>query len=232
MSKPCYRPLADVDEIRLLCLQPGGWEEKLKYSIQHASLKDSPSYKTLSYVWGIWTAGLPIEVDGNDHLPRSSLRIALQHMRHKTESRVLWIDALCIDQQNTNERNHQFSQMGRIYSMASRVVSWLGDSDVSCSLAIKFLVDFRQNSQMEVSARDRDAVRIDNQTWDAILLLCRREYWSRLSIIQEVVLAKYISLQCGDSLFLWDDLEYYEQKLVHGLIIPKDHAMNVRGGGV
>ena len=63
---------------------------------------------------------------------RSNLISALRHLRHAETPRVLWIDAICIDQMNTVERNHEVKRMGTIYKMAQRVIVWLGPaSDLS-----------------------------------------------------------------------------------------------------
>jgi hypothetical protein len=63
----------------------------------------------------------------------------LQHLRLETEIRVLWIDAICINQHETQERNHQVSQMGIIFKQAAMVIVWLGDADDTSALAFRFL---------------------------------------------------------------------------------------------
>lgn len=84
-------------------------------------------YEALSYEWGIVTdTSFLISIDGTKVSVRENLWWALWYLRHPSETRLLWVDALCIDQENGEERNHQVSQMGQVYSKASRVIAWLG----------------------------------------------------------------------------------------------------------
>jgi hypothetical protein len=84
-------------------------------------------YTGLSYVWGPPDNGYPVMINGQLHHVRSNLSGFLQCARNDYW-RVLWIDALCIDQENLAEITHQVQQMGLIYSQARNVVSWLGTS--------------------------------------------------------------------------------------------------------
>jgi hypothetical protein len=78
-------------------------------------------------------------LNGKEHKVRENLFNALINLRHKSEWRVLWIDALCISQDDVNERNHQVSQMAGIYSQAKRVVAWVRQSDDSTFAALDFM---------------------------------------------------------------------------------------------
>ncbi|OAG06602.1 heterokaryon incompatibility, partial [Paraphaeosphaeria sporulosa] len=89
-------------------------------------------YEALSYVWG--TAQNPSRAYVSCSNASSqgvisigqNLDVALRHLRYETEPRRLWIDALCIDQTNLNERSSQVSIMDKVYSIATRTVAWLG----------------------------------------------------------------------------------------------------------
>jgi len=85
------------------------------------------SYMCLSYAWGDPQNHRTIRVNGKSFKVRRSLWKFLNIARHTLYDTFLWIDALCIDQENTSERNHQVQQMGRIYSGAETVLTWLGD---------------------------------------------------------------------------------------------------------
>lgn len=76
----------------------------------------------------------PIIIDGVDFDVRENLWSALHHLRLMSETRVLWIDTVCINQSTIRERKYQVSQMGRIYSQAKTVVVWLGLSDTASRL--------------------------------------------------------------------------------------------------
>lgn len=142
---PLYTQLADDGEIHLVHLQPGDVDDVVQFSIKHANLVDDPRYEALSYVWGDPDDASEALVEGSlfsTYEVRANLRSALFHLRHKNEERVIWIDALCINQRDTNERNHQVGQMGRIYSSATRVIAWLGESTASTSMAMMFISEF------------------------------------------------------------------------------------------
>src|ERR1700710_276796 len=110
-----YSPLSlSSSEIRLLRLEPGSTGEIIKCSLFRVDLNDSPQYEALSYMWGPKDTK-PLELNGKPHLVRENLWQALNPLRFQDQPRILWIDALCIDQKNVLERNHQVMQMHLIY---------------------------------------------------------------------------------------------------------------------
>ncbi|KAH7385518.1 heterokaryon incompatibility protein-domain-containing protein [Phaeosphaeria sp. MPI-PUGE-AT-0046c] len=88
---------------------------------------DLPSYRCLSYAWGDTQDPLAISLNGEMFWVGQNLHAFLSIARQTLYNTYLWIDALCIDQSSTSERNHQVQQMGRIYSNAESVLVWLGD---------------------------------------------------------------------------------------------------------
>jgi hypothetical protein len=98
---------------------PGGL---LKGELIHGDLDQNPEYSALSYVWGDGTARTKIEYNGCEAEVTKNLAEALQHLRHEPESRYLWVDALCINQDNVEEKGHQVALMKDIYAYAGEVV--------------------------------------------------------------------------------------------------------------
>ena len=94
-------------------------------------------FEALSYCWGKDVATKTIFIDGLPHQVTPNLEHALRHLRSKTEKRIIWIDAICINQQDVEERNKQVPRMGWIYSNATEVLIWIGrdnekeDSEIS-----------------------------------------------------------------------------------------------------
>ncbi len=139
---PLERPDSQIRLRELLptVRQPPGtttnhFDQPIYCKLQTVSLSSQPAYKALSYAWGpedqersdiyIKEAALSITI---------SLDVALKHLRHKQETSLLiWIDQICIMQQNYPERDAQVRIMARIYSGAEQVLVWLGaagqDSD-------------------------------------------------------------------------------------------------------
>lgn len=128
----CYAPLDQAScEIRLLVLSATRHaDHRLQGRLIIKSLDASPKYEALSYTWGlpsesnfkIWVNGILVPV-------RRNLLCALRVLRRPQE-RVLWIDALCINQNDESEKSHQVGLMRDIYMRATRVLSWLGTPDV------------------------------------------------------------------------------------------------------
>ncbi|KAL5312834.1 hypothetical protein ACEPPN_019260 [Leptodophora sp. 'Broadleaf-Isolate-01'] len=114
-------------EIRLLHIQPGNWDDPILCEMQIVSLESSPVYQTLSYTWGDPQATKPILLEDCVVDIRTNLWAALRRLRCASKIRVIWIDALCINQHDVLERNQQVLLMGSIYSSCREVIMWLGD---------------------------------------------------------------------------------------------------------
>lgn len=205
-----YKPLQFPDEIRLLVLQPArpGYDQPIKWRIKHERLCHKPQYEALSYVWDLGSAG-GMKSFSRKTTP-TNLSLALQHLRKQAEpdGRVLWIDALCINQKDVKERNHQVTQMGLIYSQAESVIVWLGVGNSATGSAINLL-----STQTDTTYTYRKP--FDTSPWITLLnlmavrALCRQKYWTRLWIIQEVLLAAAIDIQWGDEMCQWSQLCWF-----------------------
>lgn len=104
-----YVPVVHTDEIRLLILHSGLPSSPIRCSLIHVRLKavTTPVYDALSYAWGTEHDTNAISMNGAGHMVRKNLYLALQNLRLPNDVRVLWIDALCINQLDDRERGHQ-----------------------------------------------------------------------------------------------------------------------------
>jgi len=84
------------------------------------------SYEALSYVWGSPGAEYLVEINGKPFRITKNLHEALRHLRLRNQDRIVWVDAICIDQDNKAEQGHQVEHMGDIYKEAAQVIYWLG----------------------------------------------------------------------------------------------------------
>jgi hypothetical protein len=197
-------------------------------TIETVSLKDKPSYEALSYEWGNPGSNSPrIKINESLVSVRDNLWWALYHLRQTNKMRAIWIDALSINQDDILERNHQVAQMKNIYSQAARVVAWIGQAQTlekglapnQSETAIAFLYELSIGSVKDYPYSRHEARRViftpHNMKWDALGMLCRRSYWSRLWIIQELVLASDLLVQCGSSTFLWQVFSKVWSQLRH-----------------
>jgi hypothetical protein len=102
------------DEIRLVLLRPRRHASSdIDCHIVHAKLSaENLKYEALSYEWGNPTPTIRLSINGASSYVQWNLWHALERLRLWDRTRVLWIDALCIDQNNISERNHQVTKMG------------------------------------------------------------------------------------------------------------------------
>jgi hypothetical protein len=133
MSQYCYPPLpSGNDSIRLLRLKPDKDNsadiqcELFDYSLQNACRIHL--YEALSYVWGKPDKKLRIFLHSLSFDITENLHAALSQLRNHTIERIIWVDAVCIDQENLKEKAQQIQIMARIYGQASCVIVWLGEA--------------------------------------------------------------------------------------------------------
>lgn len=183
-------------------------------SIHVADLDDTAcSYEALSYEWGdAKNTSLSIILGGVDFPVRENLWYALRHLRLEDETRILWIDAMCINQTNKKERNHQVQQMGRIYSRAHNVVAWVGieyPDYIDLGETANFFQFLEPNHQSSLIPQEPPVKRdYTESVHQGIRHLCSdRNYWIRLWILQELILASRVVVQCGRLRFAWQGFE-------------------------
>ncbi|KAJ4363410.1 hypothetical protein N0V83_009703 [Neocucurbitaria cava] len=114
-------------DIRVLDLQPGSRNDDLKCDIRTVSLDAKPDFETLSYVWGQAPARDSIEVSHQRMLITPNLYSALRRLRYEDKRRTVWIDQLCINQWDAEDKANQVSLMRDIYRVCSHCVMWLGE---------------------------------------------------------------------------------------------------------
>jgi hypothetical protein len=184
----------NIKEIRLVALQPcPDPTAAIECKILNAILYDRPHYEALSYMWGDEADPQTIKIEGKAYQIRQNLWLALNQLRLAEEERILWVDAVCINQDNIAERNHQVGFMSSIYRQAHCVIAWLGPETETSHHAMSFLNQIYEGS---VPVAECDSLRF-KEKWAAIKNLCEMPYWGRLWIIQEVVLASDVVLCCG-----------------------------------
>ncbi|KAF5605998.1 heterokaryon incompatibility (het-6OR allele) [Fusarium subglutinans] len=119
-------------QIRLLHLSPAAdFNDPVESRLEVVALDQNPVYEALSYCWGDNTHPQEIKCNDQKFQATENLFSALQHLRNKDTERTLWIDAICINQQDLQERQCQVKLMEAIYTKSDRVVIWLGPDPAS-----------------------------------------------------------------------------------------------------
>jgi hypothetical protein len=130
-----YDPIHTGTTIRILTLYPGTASEPLRGKLNHVDLDTCPSFKALSYVWGESAERSPFNCHSKQVFLTVSLCDALRRFRLPDEDLHIWADGICVNQQDTTERNHQVRLMGRVYASAEQVLVWLGDDPTDSAKA-------------------------------------------------------------------------------------------------
>lgn len=194
-----YTQRLGQDDLRLL--EPIGISsDRLSFRVITVPREQAGSYTAVSYTWGSDDATKTIFLDGKPFSVRPNLWACLFHLAtHDADSkpRRLWVDAICINQTDNDEKNNQVWHMDRTYLDAHHVAAWLG------------LLPLGPGGR-ELSALNRQnaTLQVDDFDWhDHIECLARRPYWKRFWVIQEFLLASDIVVHCGNMAIHWQDFQ-------------------------
>jgi hypothetical protein len=222
-----HRRLQERGWFRLLILEPSPDPQyRISCSLLHRPIKETRDFEALSYTWGTDKAMAPILIDGGVLFVRFNLFYALRSLRFPTKRRILWIDALCINQTDITERNNQVSQMMEIYSGAKEVIVWLGEGNEYTDCGMDSLREISAPAkaiQDRILKKSSDRHKLYNE-WNnlfrslhtrhdsdacfaGIFALFSRDWWTRAWTFQEIVLARDAKVQAGKKSIPW---EYFE----------------------
>lgn len=229
-----YTPLKDPEsQLRLISIHDGDTNDNLWCDINTFTQTTGyywPQYDALSYAWGDASIKVPISLSGKRFLVTQNLEAALRNLRCSPQSlfpRVhYWIDAVSIDQGNTDERDQQVRRMRDIYETAARVVIWLGDyhepkddllrvSDESWGIeslergsrssvltAVKLLCEI-VHSSADSLIWNESLECYPQAVWAQVAKLFHRDWFERLWIVQELGAASKAIVLCGNVDIAW-----------------------------
>jgi hypothetical protein len=144
--------------------------ELFEYALQTS--RSTHLYEALSYVWGDPDKTLPILVHGHRMNVTINLYAALLQLRNHSIERILWVDAICINQEDQAEKEHQIQYMANIYGQANRVVVWLGEAADNSDLAFEEMR--RVKGKKDVTTFEVQRIEI------AVLALLQRPWFQRI----------------------------------------------------
>lgn len=189
-----YQPLpCDGKFIRLLHLEPASNARvPLRAALTIERLRPEVFYEALSYCWGDLAISESIQVDSQRFAVTTNLAAALRAIRRSIEPRVLWIDAICIDQSNIEEKNRQVSLMREIYANSCITIVWQGPSDEWSR---------KRLSLPEYNFWNHWTMWFDFV--DAIRPTVDRPWMSRIWVVQEVAYSRNITVCFGYDRCTW-----------------------------
>jgi hypothetical protein len=170
-------PSLGSDSIRLLRLMPNEDENApIQCRLQHYPLQKSEKgthlYEALSYVWGSSDTPQSIFIGNRDLPVTANLYRALLRLRDHTFERILWVDSICINQADEQEKEHQIQSMAKIYGQANRVIVYLGEAADDSDQALE---------DIRVAAEDESMNLLPSaKVQKAILKLLERPWFRRI----------------------------------------------------
>lgn len=233
-SNYVYSSLGTSDgrtRFRLLEINPGGEDDVMTLTLSEYYLDDCPEYEALSYCWGEVTEELPISVNGANLGIRRTLGNALLRLRLEDQPRVLWADAICINQKDDDERAEQVSLMRDIYQRAERTIVDIGPrTDETAANAFKMLRAIANEAESKLSRSHTQESGVDyhNLTGtyadlthsslgtdadgkayetSAVRELVLTDWFSRVWVVQEVSLARDAIVIWGTEIIDWQTLQ-------------------------
>ncbi|KAI0423058.1 HET-domain-containing protein [Xylaria grammica] len=245
-----YSPLDHTrSEVRFIEIIPSSTDDQqVSCRLESAELSEDTPYAALSYVWGDPTVTECVLVNGTNLPVTTNLASALRHFsKHGFPSNQetgnlqrLWVDAICINQKDIQEKNHQVPLMGKLYTNAKLVLSWLGAPDSSRhNEALRIIHEFASVIGVTSNRHDPEpntemihtgfkwlystlgplfdvTTREISIKWAPLLALRKNTYWGRIWIVQEIVLTKspwtHLFL-CGDTSAAFADLTLFSSCL-------------------
>ncbi|KAF7943345.1 hypothetical protein EAE96_011272 [Botrytis aclada] len=211
-----HDPLPSPNFIRLVKIGPRSDEKELiELSLHQTRLRNAPKYEALSYEWGTQTCDKPVLCDGSELRVKTNLAAALNRLRLANDTRWMWIDAICIDQENIPERNEQVTMMRDIYALADRVLIWIGDELAYSKQAFETITKFAKlwqkrevirlqagDNRPPLRAKPSTAEKLflvleDVSLWESLFTLFSSTYFERTWIIQEIAVPTRSTIICG-----------------------------------
>ncbi|KAJ4301399.1 hypothetical protein N0V90_003491 [Kalmusia sp. IMI 367209] len=228
-------PPIQKNEIRILSIPPAPrdveYQDQLECDVHTALITDLPDYESLSYVWGTDTDFIPIIISGHPFMISQTLHGALRRLQLPDRRRLLWIDQICIDQHNTEEKAEQVQLMSTIYTRCSNCIVWMGEvkdgvplEDVDAAIQLlQYMARARRSRNpsslpFPPALPDRFEVAIE-----ALRGITKQEHqwWNRIWTVQEAALPEHVTLQWGQFQITWTDLQQVREAWVRPGYYPE-----------
>jgi hypothetical protein len=229
---PCYfcryvgykhLQLGDAGHIRLLKLLQGSQGAPLTCSFLPTPISLAPKYAAISYAWGDPLLKHKIKCEDGELSVTENVKVLLGHLRDPGEDKLIWIDAICINQNDFEERGQQVRLMGQIYSSAEEVKIWLGPEEDDSALLEQFIPRLAEvfwrsrRTQLFTDEVLFQKTKTDRSSpeWIALKRLFERPWFNRTWVVQEIVASTQHTFICGDHQIRAESLVLVASQLRH-----------------
>ncbi|KAJ9614483.1 hypothetical protein H2200_002620 [Cladophialophora chaetospira] len=206
-----YKDLPSEDHIRIMELLPGSKDDPLRCHLTSEPRQHTiHSYEAISYAWGSSKDLFSVVCCGENLSVTKNLANALLELRSQNPktSRRLWIDAICINQRDSGEKNKQVKQLGWIFRNARQVIAWLGNDEdgiandcfrilKNCNVYLGEQFDIYKNTRNIPTLQPPRHLILDAASSTKIRRLMSLSYFQRLWVLQEAAVAKDCQLLWG-----------------------------------
>ncbi|CAI6039785.1 unnamed protein product [Clonostachys chloroleuca] len=226
-----YTAITASKVIRLIHISPGTETDPICFSLETSPLESAPDFEAISYCWGTDQDQHQVVCNGKPLFMHKSLFGGLSYFRLLDKTRVLWADAVCINQADPVEKSSQVLLMPHIYSQATRVLVWLGaatdpvfgpvpaHTNQTIIQGLQMLPSFDPENAADMAAKTQaisyEALQLRaegkpnllDHDWEPLVALLRRPWFCRKWVVQEVALAKEARLYVGGGVEIqWLDI--------------------------
>jgi len=215
-----YESLPDGRFVRYLILHPARIDtDPIACTLRTVHLDEVPEFEAISYVWGVPVKNQPVTCNGKVIRTTSSLRNALRQVRLPDKPRTLWVDSICINQEDRQEKGHQVSLMKDIYSRSICTLICLGRSDHAHAPIVGDLVadvntmiqliferpDFTWGSNSFPFPGKEDPL-LSHRGWTSFGVLLQQPWFRRGWVVQEAAVGRDARLLWADTNIDWFNL--------------------------
>ncbi|KAH8800858.1 heterokaryon incompatibility protein-domain-containing protein [Xylogone sp. PMI_703] len=215
-----YKPLILEGAFRLIRVLKGCDDDPIRCQIFESKIpssEDIGNYAALSYTWGSTLKPCNIIINDSKMTVTKNVYLALRDLRYREKDRVLWVDALSINQSDKNEQGQQVQRMGSIYRKAERIIIWLGEATYSTDYVMYYMNQLEEESvkhafgdQHRQEISDKQLVNIwstlvhdltpDQKGFlrESLQSLLDRNWFKRVWVIQETGNARAADIVCGN----------------------------------
>ena len=232
VSRP-FVPAQDEDASSLYQPLPEGYIRLLSihtevdgtpnWRLESYSLNLAPRYDAISYSWGVDTTPRWIKVNRSMLKIRKTLSALLKaSVNRNPPLRPLWIDAICLNQNDNAEKAVQVPLMAEVYKKASRTIVWLGEPDEGTFDTLIFMKTVMKYAESNDDIEDIGQNGLHPQQWADLSRYLQRSWFQRLWVLQEVLLSNNIEILCnarradlsrGINVIAWKEVVRFEHML-------------------
>ena len=202
-----YHELLVPKGIRLLKLDKSSGVT-VQCSLVPFSLHNIPHYECISYTWGNATPTHEIFIDGYSFQTSKTVWLILRAQSSPWRTRYIWIDSICINQKDNQERSSQVAMMREIYHKASKVIVWLGDF-VEAPQATQLLAELRaaitESGCTAEGVYKRYLHKSRSASWSSLIKLLKLPWFHRVWVVQEIAFARKLHVLVGGRTFDWEN---------------------------